>query len=127
VADVEKFKDDMLRAGTSRAMVVKVLTSTKAILTEAMRQRKVAQNVALAVRPPKAKSGDRPKLKIGRDVPTRDEMRDILAMAEVRGGMPYWRRRLLGSDRASSGVLCGRTSISIRRPSTCSAAQMKTT
>jgi integrase len=81
-ADIEKFKDDLLRAGMSRAMVVKVLVSTKAILREAMRQHKVAQNVALSVRPPKAKSGDRPKLKIGRDVPTKDEMRNILAAAE---------------------------------------------
>jgi integrase len=81
-ARVEKFKDDMLRAGTSRAMVVKVLVSTKAILKEAMRQGKVAQNVALGVKPPKAKSGDRPKLKIGRDVPTKDEVRCILEAAE---------------------------------------------
>ena len=39
-ARIEKFKDDMLRVGTSRAMVVKVLVSTKAILKEAMRQGK---------------------------------------------------------------------------------------
>src|SRR5215469_441965 len=75
---IEKFKDDMLRAGTSRAMVVKVLASTKAILKEAMRQGKVGQNVATGVAAPKAKSGDRPKLKIGRDIPTKDEMRRIL-------------------------------------------------
>jgi integrase len=81
-ARVEKFKDDILRSGTSRAMVVKVLVSTKAILREAMRQGKVAQNVAIGVRPPKAKSGDRPKLKIGRDVPTKDEARCILEAAE---------------------------------------------
>ena len=81
-ARVEKFKDDMLRAGTSRAMVVKVLVSMKAILKEAMRQGKVAQNVALGVKPPKAKSGDRPKLKIGRDVPTKDEVRRILEAAD---------------------------------------------
>jgi integrase len=81
-ARIEKFKDDMLRVGTSRAMVVKVLVSTKAILKEAMRQGKVAQNVAIGVKPPKAKSGDRPKLKIGRDVPTKNEIRDILKAAE---------------------------------------------
>ena len=81
-ARVEKFKDDLLRVGMSRAMVVKVLTSTKAILNEAMRLGKVAQNVAIGVKPPRAKSGDRPKLKIGRDVPTKEEIRDILKAAE---------------------------------------------
>jgi integrase len=79
---IERFKDDLLRAGTSRAMVVKVLVSTKAILKEAMRQGLVAQNVAIGVRPPKAKSGDHPRLKIGRDVPTKDEIRNILDAAE---------------------------------------------
>jgi integrase len=81
-ARVEKFKDDLLRASTSRAMVVKILVSTKAILKEAMRQGRVAQNVAIGVKPPKAKSGDRPKLKIGRDIPTKDEMRDVLRTAD---------------------------------------------
>ena len=63
-------------------MVVKILVSTKAILKEAMRQGKVGQNVAIGVKPPKAKSGDRPKLKVGRDIPTKDEMRNILRAAE---------------------------------------------
>jgi integrase len=79
---VEEFRDNMLRKGLSRAMLVKVLTSLKAILAEAQRKGKVGQNVALGVKPPKAKSGDRPKLKIGLDVPTKDEIRRILGAAE---------------------------------------------
>jgi integrase len=94
---IEEFRDSMLRKGASRAMVVKVLVSLKAILSEAQRKGKVAQNVALGVKPPKAKSGDRPKLKIGRDVPTKDEIRDLLK-ASLAGLRSSELRGLMWSD-----------------------------
>jgi integrase len=78
--DVEKFKDQLLIAG-SRVMAGKVLTSLKGILSEAMRLGEVAQNVAAAVRLGQ-KTRDKAWLEIGREVPSKNQLREILAAVE---------------------------------------------
>jgi integrase len=79
---INAFRDDLLR-DLSRSMARKVLASLKAILNDAMGRGNVAQNVALHVRiasDPRAKE----KLKIGIDIPDRDEVRRILRTAPDR-------------------------------------------
>jgi integrase len=79
---VNAFRDDLLW-DLSQSMARKVLTSLKAILNDAMGRGNVAQNVALHVRivsDPRAKG----KLKVGIDIPDRDEVRRILQAAPDR-------------------------------------------
>ena len=81
---IHKFRDALL-ARMSRALAKKVLTSFKAILKDAQRRGNVAQNVALGVRIGSSER-DTPKLVVGVDIPTVDEIRRIIAAA--RG---HWR------------------------------------
>src|SRR5262249_27189829 len=76
---VEAFRDDLL-ASMSRAMAKKVLTSFKALLKDARRRGNVAQNVAADV---KIGTNGRTKhrLEVGKDIPTRDEVRRLLDTA----------------------------------------------
>jgi integrase len=62
-------------------MAGKVLASLKGILAEAQRRGKVAQNVAAGVRLGK-KRRENGKLEIGRDIPTKDDVRRILGAVE---------------------------------------------
>jgi integrase len=80
---IQKFRDDLL-ASMSRPMAKKVLTSLKAILKDAKRRGNVAQNVAADVAIG-IDGRSKPKLVVGKDIPTRDEMRRILDAAEGRG------------------------------------------
>jgi integrase len=76
---VNSFRDDLLR-DMSRAMAKKVLVSLKALLKDAKRRGNVAQNVASDVsisRDTRAKS----KLKVGVDIPDRDEIKRIIHAA----------------------------------------------
>jgi integrase len=75
---VNKFRDELCRT-LSRSLARKILTALKGILTEAQRRGNVAQNVALGVTigPDKRKT----KIAVGRDIPTPDELRRILAAA----------------------------------------------
>jgi integrase len=81
---IQKFRDDLL-ADMSRPMAKKVLTSLKAILKDAKRRGNIAQNVAADIVigiDGRSKS----KLTIGKDIPTRDEIRRIIdAAPEGRG------------------------------------------
>jgi integrase len=81
---VQAFRDELL-TDMSRPMAKKVLTSLKAILKDAKRRGNVAQNVAADVAigiDGRSKS----KLAIGKDIPTRDEIRRIVdAAPEGRG------------------------------------------
>src|SRR5262249_24988420 len=81
---IHKFRAALL-ADMSRPMAKKVLTSLKAILKDAKRRGNVAQNVAADVVigiDGRSKS----KLTIGKDIPTRDEIRRIIdAAPEGRG------------------------------------------
>src|SRR5262249_35179213 len=89
--------EDRLRSDRSPAMVRKVLTSLSAILAEAQERGLVAQNVARSLRTGRPRGKERHadrrqkgKLKIGVDIPTRDEIRTIIAHLEER-----WRPMLL--------------------------------
>jgi integrase len=79
---IEAFKDDLLRKG-SRPMARKVLTSLKSILGEAQRRGLIAHNPAAPVRVD-FKKRENSKLVVGRDIPSKDEVRAILAGAEGR-------------------------------------------
>lgn len=79
---INAFRDDLL-ANLSRAMAKKVLTSLKSILSDARRRGNVAQNVALEVSISPDKRG-KIKLKIGVDIPTPDEIRQIINAATGR-------------------------------------------
>jgi integrase len=72
-------RDELLES-MSRAMARKVLSSLKSLLRDAQRRGNVAQNVALAVKI-KANPRDKRKLEIGVDIPSRDEIKAILAVA----------------------------------------------
>jgi integrase len=75
---IERFRDDLL-AGMSRPLAKKVLGSLKSILTDAKRRGNVAQNVAADVRV--SMSGRKPRLQIGTDIPTKDEVRRMIDAA----------------------------------------------
>ena len=79
---MEAFKDALL-AEHSRAMSRKVLSSLKGILSDAQRRGLVAQNVARMVTV-KADRRHTRRLKVGTDVPTKDEVSAILAAATGR-------------------------------------------
>jgi integrase len=79
---IEAFRDDLLRKG-SRAMARKVLGNLKSILGEAQRRGLVAQNAAQPVRVDVKKRLDG-KLKVGRDIPSKEEVQAILAIAKDR-------------------------------------------
>jgi integrase len=85
---INKFRDDLL-ADMSRAMAKKVLTSLKSLLRDAKRRGNVAQNVALDVSITPDKRSKR-KLKVGVDIPTRDEIKTIIGKLEGR-----WRPLIL--------------------------------
>jgi integrase len=75
-------KDDLLLS-MSRPLARKVLTSLKSILRVAQARGNVAQNVALGVKIKVDKRGEG-KLRVGVDIPTPDEIRQILAAATGR-------------------------------------------
>lgn len=79
---VNKFRDDLL-ANLSRVQAKKVLTSLKALLKDAKRRGNVAQNVALGVSISIDKRG-KAKLRVGVDIPTPDEIRQIIRAASGR-------------------------------------------
>jgi integrase len=74
---INAFRDDLL-SHLSRPLSRKVLTSLKGILSDAQRRGNVAQNVARDVKIGIDPRGKR-LLEIGRDIPTPEEMRRILA------------------------------------------------
>jgi len=76
---INSFRDDLL-LNMSRAMAKKVLVSLKALLKDAKRRGNVAQNVAADVsisRDARAKK----KLKVGVDIPDKDEIKRIIHAA----------------------------------------------
>ncbi|MDA0664917.1 MAG: tyrosine-type recombinase/integrase [Proteobacteria bacterium] len=76
---VESFRDDLLKT-RSRALAKKVLTSLKGILKEAKRRGYVAQNVAADVSI-KMQSRHDDKLRIGRDIPSKEEIKTLIEAA----------------------------------------------
>lgn len=77
---IEAFRDDLLRKG-SRVMARKVLASLKSILGEAQRRGLVAHNAASPVRVDVGKR-EIGKLRVGRDIPSKEEIQTILSAAE---------------------------------------------
>jgi hypothetical protein len=108
---IEAFKDDLL-ASMSRALAKKVLVSLKSILREAQRTGGVAQNVALGVKINSDKR-DAPKLRVGVDIPSPDEIKRLLAAAD---GL-YCRIRRIAGIRAARPAMGG------RGPEACRAAR----
>jgi integrase len=74
---VNGFRDELL-ADLSRAMARKVLVSFRSIIKDARRRGTIAHNVSEGVTIKNDKRADR-KLEVGRDIPTPDEVRRILA------------------------------------------------
>jgi integrase len=79
---VVSFRDDLLR-NCSRPMARKVLASLKSILKNAQSAGLVAQNVATPVKVD-ANKREKPKLKVGRDIPSKREIQAMLATASGR-------------------------------------------
>src|SRR5262249_45494905 len=79
---IQAFRDDLL-VNLSRANAKKILTSLKSLLTDAQRRGNVAQNVALPVKITKDKRAKR-KLTVGVDIPTPDEIKNIIHAATGR-------------------------------------------
>jgi integrase len=89
-SDVTDFRNDLIREGRSRVMAKKVVGSLGAILATAMANGKVARNV---VREQARQHGARQRrlekrhdarLKVGVDIPTKGEIRAMLAHAKGR-------------------------------------------
>jgi integrase len=76
---INAFRDDLLK-NMSRAMAKKVLFSLKAILKDAKRRGNVAQNVASDVSI-STQGRLKHKLEVGRDIPTREEVRRMIDAA----------------------------------------------
>jgi integrase len=97
---VEAFKKELLTGSDrfppmkSRATARKVLSSLKSILSNAQRLGMVAQNVALSVKLGVSKR-ERPRLKIGVDIPTPEEVRKIIAVLNGLDGKPRRLRPVL--------------------------------
>jgi integrase len=92
---IEKFRDDLL-AGISRPLAKKVLVSLKSILRDAQRRGQVAQNVALGTKIMIA-SRDQKKLVVGEDIPTPQEVKQIIdASADARSRTAVWVAALAG-------------------------------
>jgi integrase len=80
---VAKLRDELLR-DLGRKMARKLLVSLKSILREAQRRGNVAQNVALNVKVAVDKRTEQHKLKIGKDIPSIEEIKQIIAKADGR-------------------------------------------
>jgi integrase len=96
---INAFRDDLIKS-MSRAMAKKVLFSLKAILKDAKRRGNVAQNVAADVTISN-QGRMKPRLEIGRDIPTREEVRRIVDAASPGRGRALLLTAALTGMRAS--------------------------
>jgi integrase len=96
---INAFRDDLIKS-MSRAMAKKVLGSLKAILKDAKRRGNVAQNVAADVSIT-THGRLKPKLEIGRDIPTRAEIQRIVDAAGAGRGRALLMTAALTGMRAS--------------------------
>jgi integrase len=86
-ADVQDFRNRLIRAGRSPVMAKKVVTSLGAILANAMAGGRVARNVVREqsrTRERRLAQRHDKRLEVGVDIPTKDEIRAILAAAQDR-------------------------------------------
>jgi integrase len=102
---MESYRDTLLRQH-SRATAKKILTALKAILKEAQRQGLIAYNPASPVRID-TKRRESSKLKVGVDIPSKDDVRRILEGSGRRAARAARHGRLLrdGLVRASRADL----------------------
>jgi integrase len=96
---INAFRDDLLKA-ISRPTARKVLAALKGLLKDARRRGNVAQNVASDVSI-KISQRDRLKLEVGKNIPTRDEIRRIIDAAEPGKGRALLLTAALTGMRAS--------------------------
>jgi len=96
---IQALRDELIKS-LSRPMAKKVLISLKGILKDAKRRGNVAQNVAADV---SITSHGRIKTKpeVGRDIPTRDEIRRIVGAARPGKGRAFLLTAALTGMRAS--------------------------
>ena len=96
---IQALRDELIKS-MSRPMAKKVLTSLKAILKDAKQRGNVAQNAAADV---SITSHGRIKTKpqVGRDIPTRDEIRRIIGAAAPGKGRAFLLTAALTRMRAS--------------------------
>lgn len=96
IAKVRAFEDELRVSGRSHAMVKKVLVSLSSLIADAQERGLVARNV---VRDMKSRRGSaeirqekrqKGKLKVGVDIPTRDEMKALISVLSGR-----WRAMFL--------------------------------
>ena len=95
-ADIDRFRNDLAKPITagrrpcSRAMAVKVMASLSSIVAEAVAKGQVSRNVVRDAAAPSTKRHNRvqkrqeKRLEVGVDIPTKDELRGILAAAAGR-------------------------------------------
>jgi len=96
---VEKFRDDLLRSGVSRATARKALTTLKSVIADAQRRGLVAHNAAAPVRIDiKRREGG--KLVVGRDLPSPAEVQALLSAAGGRW-RPFFVTAIFTGLRAS--------------------------
>jgi integrase len=96
---INAFRDELIK-DMSRAMAKKVLGSLKAILKDAKRRGNVAQNVAADVSIT-TQGRTKPKLEIGRDIPTGAEIQRIVDAAGLGRGRALLMTAALTGMRAS--------------------------
>ncbi|MBB3594395.1 integrase [Rhizobium sp. BK529] len=96
ILKVRKFEDDLREAGRSPAMIKKVMVSLGTLIADASEQGLIARNV---VRERKKRRGSKDsrqekrqkgKLKVGVDIPTRDDIKALLSVLKGR-----WRPLIL--------------------------------
>src|SRR5262249_15824117 len=97
---INAVRDELIN-NMSRAMAKKVLGSLKAILKDATRRGNVAQNVAADVSIT-AHGRTKPKLEIGRDIPTRVEIQRMIEAAGAGRGRALLMTAALAGKRASA-------------------------
>ena len=87
-ADVQDFRNELIRQGRSRVMAKKIVGSLGSILATAMGAGKVARNVVREQnrhhRHRRLERRHDKSLEVGLDIPTKDEIRTMLARAEGR-------------------------------------------
>jgi integrase len=87
---VQDFRNRLIREGRSRVMAKKVISSLGAILAEATANGKVARNVVREqarhqrTRQSRIEKRHKKQLEVGVDIPTKDEIRAMLASAQGR-------------------------------------------
>ncbi|MBX5008159.1 tyrosine-type recombinase/integrase [Rhizobium lentis] len=96
IAKVRKFEDDLREGGRSPAMIKKVLVSLGTLLADAAEQGLIARNVVRERKKRRGSSDSRQekrlkgKLKIGVDIPTREDIKALLGALKGR-----WRPMIL--------------------------------